>query len=313
MANQGTATFFTLSISKALLIVSFLALVATPLFAAPATLIDFESFPGPDGVLGTVDDEPAQIPPELGGGPLRIEDPFADLGIHITTSLFQGAWFPNRPATNHYISFTEFEITFDQPVHLVGIDSFSFWTVEMRAFDATGNEIDAATALHPNPSSAAFEATIVVSSETPIARVTIDPADGGPGGEILNLDDLVVDPSPCLPSDTVMCLGDDGRFQLELDWAVSADNTGPGRVADAGTRDSGLFWFFAPDNWEVLVKVLDGCGFNERFWVFFAATTNVGFDLTVTDLDAEQQRVYSNQQGSTAESTNDTDAFATCP
>lgn len=26
-----------------------------------------------------------------------------------------------------------------------------------------------------------------------------------------------------------------------------------------GTKDSGLFRFFDPDNWEVLIKVLDGC------------------------------------------------------
>jgi hypothetical protein len=29
--------------------------------------------------------------------------------------------------------------------------------------------------------------------------------------------------------------------------------------------------------------VLNGCGLNNRFWVFFSAGTNVGLSLTVTD------------------------------
>ena len=79
------------------------------------------------------------------------------------------------------------------------------------------------------------------------------------------------------------------------------------------TRDSGLFYFFEPDNIEMLVKVLDGCAINGSFWVFYAATTDVGFELTVEDLVAGTSRVYTNPVGLPAAPVLDTEAFATCP
>ncbi|MCP3912436.1 MAG: hypothetical protein GY713_15945, partial [Actinomycetia bacterium] len=52
-----------------------------------------------------------------------------------------------------------------------------------------------------------------------------------------------------------------------------------------------------PDNVEVVVKVLDGCGENGRFWVFATGLTNVAVELTVTDLETGAVRSYSNPQG----------------
>jgi hypothetical protein len=67
--------------------------------------------------------------------------------------------------------------------------------------------------------------------------------------------------------------------------------------------------FFDADNPEVLVKVLDGCGFNDRFWVFYAATTTVGFRLRVTDTVAGISRLYTNDDQNTAATVTDVDAF----
>ena len=47
----------------------------------------------------------------------------------------------------------------------------------------------------------------------------------------------------CQPSDTVMCLGGN-RFALEIAWRDFADGEGPGHVVEAGSDDSGLYWFF---------------------------------------------------------------------
>ena len=82
----------------------------------------------------------------------------------------------------------------------------------------------------------------------------------------------------------------------------------PGAAAD-----SGLLWFFAADNWEMLVKVLDGCAFNGHYWVFSAATTNVGYTLTVTDTERGRLRRYPNSLGNAAPALTDVGAFATCP
>ncbi len=121
--------------------------------------------------------------------------------------------------------------------------------------------------------------------------------------------------APCIADADTLCI-QDGRFQVEVDW-----RTGTGTGSGSGTAvplafapDSGLFYFFSPSNIEMLVKVLDACAepFN-RFWVFYAATTNVELTLTVTDTQNGRTRVYFNPLNQSAAPIQDTDAFATCP
>ena len=118
-------------------------------------------------------------------------------------------------------------------------------------------------------------------------------------------------PGPCVPGPTTMCLNG-GRFQVEVVWVDFEDNTGPGSVVPVSADRSGLFYFFREDNWEMLIKVLDGCSINEHFWVFFAATTNVEFTVTVTDTDTGEVKLYTNPLGHSADAVTDTRAFATC-
>jgi pimeloyl-ACP methyl ester carboxylesterase len=116
----------------------------------------------------------------------------------------------------------------------------------------------------------------------------------------------------CAPSSSNLCLSGD-RFQVEVGWRDFQGNTGQAQVVPFGSDDSGLLWFFAPDNWEMLIKVLDGCDFNDRFWVFAAATTNVEYTVTVTDTETGADRTYTNPLGVSSPALTDTDAFATCP
>ncbi len=115
----------------------------------------------------------------------------------------------------------------------------------------------------------------------------------------------------CLASPIHRCLNQ-GRFQVEIEWADFSGNSGLGRAVPDGSSDSGLFWFFDPGNWEMLVKVLDGCGLNEHYWVFAGATTNVEYTLRVTDTETGQVREYYNPPGRSAAAINDTSAFASC-
>ncbi len=127
-------------------------------------------------------------------------------------------------------------------------------------------------------------------------------------------------PSPpnCVADEDTLCLGEDGRFQVELAWRDYLGNTGVGRqirVQQGGlaqSDDSGLFFFFNEDNWELLVKVLDGCGFNDAFWVFAAATTDVAYTLWVTDTATGEVVQYSNPLGTASPAITDTAVFATC-
>ena len=62
-----------------------------------------------------------------------------------------------------------------------------------------------------------------------------------------------------------------------------------------GGRACGDFFFFDPSdeaNFEACIKVLDGAQANNRFWVFYGATTNVGFTLTVEDTEPGPRPVF---------------------
>jgi len=121
-------------------------------------------------------------------------------------------------------------------------------------------------------------------------------------------------PAACVAGPTTLCVGAGGRFKVEVSWA-SATQSGLGNaVPIASAPESGLFYFFNAGNIEMLVKVLNACGapFN-RYWVFYAATTNVQFTLTVTDTQSGKVKVYFNPLNQAAPPVQDTDAFATCP
>jgi pimeloyl-ACP methyl ester carboxylesterase len=117
--------------------------------------------------------------------------------------------------------------------------------------------------------------------------------------------------APCVPGDTNLCLNR-GRFKVEVSWDVNG-SSGPGRVVPGASADSGLFWFFGPDNWELLVKVLDGCPYDGHYWVYAAATTDVHYVLTVTDTATGRVKHYENPAGKPSAATTDSGAFPTCP
>ncbi len=118
-------------------------------------------------------------------------------------------------------------------------------------------------------------------------------------------------PDGCSVGPENLCLNG-GRFKLEIEWENVEGTSGVGRRVPLGTDDSGLFWFFSADNWEILVKVLDGCSITDHFWVFAAASTDVGYTLIVTDTETGLVKEYRNPVGLAAPAIIDTSAFAVC-
>jgi hypothetical protein len=121
----------------------------------------------------------------------------------------------------------------------------------------------------------------------------------------------------CIKSDTVMCIGNhsgDLRFQLTVDFAHAGGASGSGQVSigTLGLTHGGSFWFISQDNPEILVKVLNACAVNNKFWVFVTAGTNVGFNLHVLDTLTLATRTYSNPDNVAAVPVQDTSAFP-CP
>lgn len=112
----------------------------------------------------------------------------------------------------------------------------------------------------------------------------------------------------CEPDGETLCL-QDSRFAVAVEWRKADGERGAGSVAHAGTNDSGLFTFFDRDNWEILVKVLDGCAVNGRFWVYGASTTDLGYAIRVTDTVTGAVEEYRNEPGTPASAITDSMAF----
>ncbi len=112
----------------------------------------------------------------------------------------------------------------------------------------------------------------------------------------------------CQPDANTLCLRH-SRYAVGVDWTADGGDGGRADVVRAGTDDSGLFRFFDPDNWEVLIKVLDGCERNGAVWVFAASTTNLGYRVHVTDTVTGDVREYRNDPGTPAAAITDVAAF----
>lgn len=111
------------------------------------------------------------------------------------------------------------------------------------------------------------------------------------GGGVLAYD--IQQPEPCVPSATALCITD-GRFKIESLWRDFAGHSGVGHAVQLAS-DTGSFWFFDPDNLELFVKEIDGVSFNNSFWTFYGALSNVEFTLLATDTATGAQHGYFNR------------------
>ena len=114
----------------------------------------------------------------------------------------------------------------------------------------------------------------------------------------------------CQPDADTLCLGTDDRFQVTARW-TALGTTGPGKAVPLAL-DAGALWFFDPANIELMVKVLDGCEVNERFWVFVSGLTNVRVELTVEDTATGETWTYTHAAGKALAPRLDTEALNVC-
>ena len=147
--------------------------------------------------------------------------------------------------------------------------------------------------------------------------LTINGTDATDQNDVLAGCDTVVTPAPCVEDEDTFCLLNN-RFEIQVTFRrFGSEEIEQGKTVNEVTADdSGLFYFFGEDNWEMLVKMVDACGTangaNNHFWLFSAGTTNLEYTLSVTDTQLGCQREFFNPLGQAAQAVIDTRAFATC-
>ncbi|HEY8183451.1 MAG TPA: trypsin-like peptidase domain-containing protein [Thermoanaerobaculia bacterium] len=118
-------------------------------------------------------------------------------------------------------------------------------------------------------------------------------------------------PTACTQNATTICLAD-GRFAVSATWRTNDGMSGNGQAVRL-TTDTGYFTFFNANNVEAVIKVINACGFNQRYWVFAGGLTNVNVVITVLDTKNGTVKTYTNPSNTAFQPVQDTSAFATCP
>ena len=150
-------------------------------------------------------------------------------------------------------------------------------------------------------------------SGAPAAAVWPRPGPRGVSGvELVPLPATPASEAGCASTGRSLCLAD-GRFEVTVDWSTGGGAEGAANTVPCGTDNSGLFYFFDPDNWEMLIKVLDGCAINEHYWVYSAAATDLGLAIKVTDTESGATWTYTKERGPPAPAITESEAFPCSP
>jgi hypothetical protein len=109
----------------------------------------------------------------------------------------------------------------------------------------------------------------------------------------------------CVADSTHLCV-QSGRFRISVTWSVGR-RSGVARAIPVAAN-SGGFWFFDSSALDLTVKIVDGRAINGHVWFFYAALSDAGYSITVTDTQTGLVKTYANPAGRLA-SVADTSAF----
>lgn len=128
--------------------------------------------------------------------------------------------------------------------------------------------------------------------------VTIDEADARPAEPI----------EQCVADATTLCLNGD-RFRARVRYATDKGETGLGNGVLL-TGDTGYFSFFDTSNVEIVVKVLDGCAANGKYWLYATGLSDLEVELEVADPVTQTRHAYTSPPREAFLPVADTKAFA---
>ena len=119
----------------------------------------------------------------------------------------------------------------------------------------------------------------------------------------------LIDTSACVPDTTTLCIAAHGdTWEVTMDWSRLAQG-GQAQAVDlssVGITQGGALAFGNIANPEVLIKVLDFCALGgDSYAVFLAATTDVGYTITVRRVSTGDVETYTNEELNVAEPVQD--------
>ena len=118
-------------------------------------------------------------------------------------------------------------------------------------------------------------------------------------------------PTTCIPNSGMICLLQ-RRFIVTATAAIGPSVIIRG-VAVQNSSESGSFTFGVSQAAEVIVKVLDGRGVNNFYWVMVTPTTAVAYTVTVSDTLNSRIKTFVNPVGAQSSPIIDTVAFSASP
>lgn len=114
-------------------------------------------------------------------------------------------------------------------------------------------------------------------------------------------------PAGCARDADRICLG---AYAVAVDYLDSAGNWVRGAPQTKLSESAAVFYFFDPDNAEVLVKLLDACNLTGHRWLYSAPATDLAYRVTVYSPVDGVPHVWTTNAGSGAADTRFTSVWA---
>lgn len=131
--------------------------------------------------------------------------------------------------------------------------------------------------------------------------------DGTATANSLRVECRLSDRVPCAPSDTTACLLTNNRMKVRVDI-----DSGEAEVV-ASSKSLARFDVLDPGFAELSVRINNGCGVNDHYWVTILGATTEGFTVRVVDTQIGSEYSYTNPTGVFFSGAEDRTAFKDCP
>jgi hypothetical protein len=163
---------------------------------------------------------------------------------------------------------------------------------EVRAYRRVGTQLVLDASIE-TPEAPSFKQIAATPAQGNVTTLVVTAFQGGWLRSIEYTRDTV---PTCAIAVDILCMNA-SRFEISVDWRVPSQGRAGKGFAIPLTADTGYFWFFTANNVEIVIKVVDGRAFNNFFWVFYGALSDVEYEITVTDIATGRVRRYENPQG----------------